>query len=268
MDGRAAPLGKLAVDLGVTSGGYNSWLGKRGYHVLGVTFDGCPYQNDWSMGRDVDDRCHANQWAWIAVQVRSRLALAAEQFPDEDWGYFLNEDGSVRWSDVAITGYDRGSATAAYIGRIGVRVWRVVTRSGPQDETCGRPLINAPYDPANPPWFPVADSCDATHCCLAHIAQWIDAPTVTPMSRFYAIDGTTDGEIGDILFYMERTGYPGQPVTFDLPGAVLTGTNRFISTAGGHLDFLNAAPVTKPLNTDAVLNIAFAIPAANQNPTF
>jgi hypothetical protein len=47
---------------------------------------------------------------------------------------------------------------------------------------------------------------------------------------------------------------------------VLTGTNQFYSTVGGHLDWLQAANV--PINTDEVLNIAFGIPPDNQNPTF
>jgi hypothetical protein len=73
-----------------------------------------------------------------------------------------------------------------------------------------------------------------------------------------------DGEYGDIMFNIERRKYPGQPVQFDVASPVLTGTNRFISMGGGHLDFVNSAPNVKPMNTDAVLNLAFAIPPANQ----
>jgi len=267
MDGRVPSIGKLAVDLGISQGNYSPWLGRRGYHVLGVVFTACASPDQWSLGRDVDDLCHADQWAWIAVQVRSRLELAAQQFPEEDWGYFLNPDGSVRWSDVAITGMGPGAATAAYIGRMGARFWRVVTRSGPTDNTCGTGPASTSPDPAQP-WFPIADTCDATHCCLAHIAEWLDAPSMTPMSRFYAVAGMRDYRFGEIMFAMERGGYPGQPITFDVPGATLTGSNRFVSMSQGFLDWLNAASTAKPLNTDAVMNIAFAIPLANQNPNF
>jgi hypothetical protein len=41
---------------------------------------------------------------------------------------------------------------------------------------------------------------------------------------------------------------------------------RFYSSVGGHLDFLTAANL--PVNTDAVLNLAFGIPVAAQNPAF
>jgi hypothetical protein len=268
LDGRAHPLGKLAVDLGVSGGGYSVWLGKRGYHVLGATFMQCFNLDDWSLGRDVDDRCHQGEWDMISADVKAKLTNVAQQFPEEDWGYFLNQDGSVRWSDVAITGLTEGADTAAFIARVGVRVWRVVARSAPRDNTCGRGAATGPYDPNNPPWFPVATTCDAQHCCLAHIASWIDAPSKTPLDRFYGLAGMKDLEYGDIMFDMDRAGIPGQPITWDLPGASLAGTNRFISAGGAHLDFLNAAPNLKPVNTDAVLNIAFGIPLENQNPTF
>jgi hypothetical protein len=117
-----------------------------------------------------------------------------------------------------------------------------------------------PYDPANPPFDP--------NCPLEKIASWIDAPSKTPMDRFYALVGTTDGQFGDQMFNMERTKYPGPVVQFNDPAAVLTGGHRFITTAGGHLDFLNAADSVKPPRTNEVLNIAFGIPVENQNPTF
>ena len=65
---------------------------------------------------------------------------------------------------------------------------------------------------------------------------------------------------------MHYAKYPGEPLIFNVEGAVLTGSNQFFTTEGGHLDFLNAAQ--KPLNTEAVLSIAFAIPPENQNPAF
>jgi hypothetical protein len=94
----------------------------------------------------------------------------------------------------------------------------------------------------------------------------MDMPSKTPMDRFYGLVGTIDVECGDIMFDMHYTMYPGVPTLWNMAGAVLTGTNQFFSTEGGHLDFLSAA--NRPINTDAVLNIAFGIPPENQNPTF
>lgn len=255
-DNRARMLGKLAVDLGVNAGGYSSWLGRRGYHVFGAPAGACPAPN-LGAGRDAVGQCRLGEFANAENALKTGLANLHRQFPTEDWGYFLNQDGSVRWSDVAVTGMSHGATTAALIGRIGARVWRVVSRSGPRDNTCGTGSA-ATFDSANPPWKP--------SCPDAQVAAWLDLPSKTPMDRFYGLVGTGDGQFGDITFHMARTKYPGKPVQWNAAGAVLTGTNQFYSTAGGHLDFLQAGNL--PLNTDQVLNIAFGIPPENQNPTF
>ncbi|HVJ16742.1 MAG TPA: hypothetical protein VM686_14975, partial [Polyangiaceae bacterium] len=197
------------------------------------------------------------EFANTAEHVKSTLESLQAQFPEEDWGYFQNEDGSVRWSDVALTGMSHGATTAAVAGRIGVRLWRVVSRSGPRDTTCGQaggtcstPLSTPSYD---------------VDCPQDEIAAWLDAPSITPINRFYGLVGTSDTQCGDIMFDMHYAGYPGEPTIWDVPGAVLTGTNQFFSS-GGHLDFLLAAD--KPMNTEEVLNIAFGIPEENRNPNF
>jgi hypothetical protein len=259
VDTRAHLLGKLAVDIGVNSGSYQSWLSARGYHSMGAPCGACPAPN-LGAGRDAVGACRMMEFANTEAAVKSTLTSLAQNYPTEDWGYFLNQDGSVRWSDVAITGVSHGATTAAVAGRIGVRMWRVVSRSGPRDDTCGVGASPTPtFDPANPPW--------KSPCPLADIASWMDMPSITPIDRFYGLVGTTDVEYGDIMFDMHYTGYPGPPVQWNVVGAVLTG-NQFYSTTGGHLDFLGAAPGVMPTNTDAVLNLAFGIPLANQNPSF
>jgi hypothetical protein len=251
-------LGKLVVDIGVNAGGYVSYLAKRGYHSIGAPCGACAAPN-LGAGRDTVGDCRLNtEFANTAKSVKDALTSLQGQYPEEDWGYFLNADGSVRWSDVAITGMSHGATTAAVAGRLGARMWRVVSRAGPRDDTCGNnggvctmPLSTPSYDP---------------NCMPAEIASWLDKPSLTPIERFYGIDGITDVECGDIMFDMHYAKYPGVPTLFDMPGAVLTGTNQFFSTAGGHLDFLGAA--NKPMNTEAVLDIAFGIPPENQNPNF
>jgi hypothetical protein len=258
MDARAKTmLGKLVVDIGVNSGGYSSFLAKRGYHSMGAPCGACAAPN-LDGGRDAVGTCREGEFANTAMHVKTTLASLQQQFPEEDWGYFLNADGSVRWSDVAITGMSHGATTAAVAGRVVQRMWRVVSRSGPRDDTCGAnggvckmPLSTPSYDTACPP---------------AKVASWLDTPSKTPIERFYGIVGTTDVECGDIMFDMQYAKYPGVPTLFNMAGAVLTGTNQFFTTEGGHLDFLSAA--NKPLNTEAVLNIAFGIPPENQNPAF
>ena len=151
-----------------------------------------------------------------------------------------------------------GASTAAVIGTA-VRLYRVVSRSGPRDNTCGIAggKAQGDFSRATPPWDPA--------CMDKEIASWLDAPHATPLARFYAFVGMQDVEYGDIMFAMERQHYPGEPVRWDMAGAVLTGTNRFYADAG-HLDFLSAA--NTPLNTDDAMNIAFGVPEANQHPAF
>jgi hypothetical protein len=258
MDNRVTPLGKLVVDLGVSGAGFPTWVVQRGYHGVGSSYGECNAPN-LGAGRDAVGNCRINQeWASIKMEVVSTVKTNATMYPEEDWGYFLTADGNdVRWSDVAFMGVSHGATTAAIIGRVAECVWRVVSSAGPRDNTCGKGPFSLPYDPAHPPFDP--------NCPAANIASWLDQPTKTPMDRFYVIDGVGDGEYGDIMFNVNYTKYPGQPVQFDAPGAVLTGTNRFIAMGGGHLDFVNSAANVKPPNTDAVLNIAFAIPTANQH---
>jgi hypothetical protein len=257
IDTRAKSIGKLAVDIGVNSGSYSPWLGKRGYHVMGAPCGACPAPN-LGAGRDAVGACRVMEFATTQAHVKAALTTLQGLYPTEDWGYFLNQDGSVRWSDVAISGMSHGATTAAVAGRIVVRMWRVVSRSGPRDDTCGVGVSPTPtFDAANPPWM---KPCDPKN-----IASWMDMPSITPIDRFYGLVGMSDVEYGDIMFDMNHTNYPGPPVQWNVTAPVLTG-NQFYSSVGGHLDWLQAA--MPPPNTDKVLNIAFAIPPANQNPTF
>ncbi|HEY1534935.1 MAG TPA: hypothetical protein VGF76_13000 [Polyangiaceae bacterium] len=269
LDTRTTQVGKLVIDLGVTSGGYQPWLGKRGFHVMGVSFPMCDISND--QGRDHDGDCRLNTFDGVAHgtssavtpansisgHVQAALKSLQQQFPTEDWGYFLNADDSVRWSDVAFTGMSHGATTAAVIGKA-VRLYRVVSRSGPRDNACGLPGMAAgDFSRATPPW--------QANCPDASIASWLDAPSATPVARFFAMVGKQDVEYGDIMFAMERMKYPGEPIRWDVAGSVLTGTSRFYADAG-HLDFLAAAG--PPPRTSEALNIAFGVPVANQNPAF
>lgn len=257
MDARAKSLGKLVVDIGVNSGGYSGYLAKRGYHSIGAPCGSCPAPN-LGAGRDEVGNCRMDEFKTTEASVKATLTSLAADFPEEGWGYFLNQDGTVRWSDVAMTGISHGATTSAVVGRIGVRLWRVVSRSGPRDNNCGLgngqctvPLSTPSYDPA---------------CADEDVASWLDMPSKTPMNRFYALVGTGDGQCGDIMFNMHRTGYIGVPVLFNTIGANLSGSNQFFSTEGGHYDFL-AAP-NGVTNTEAALDIAFGIPAENQHPAF
>src|SRR5436190_1570125 len=54
----AAMAGKLIVELGVDSGGYDAWLGKRGFHVFGVSVYHCAHEGQTMPGsRDYPTNC-------------------------------------------------------------------------------------------------------------------------------------------------------------------------------------------------------------------
>jgi len=258
LDTRATKmLGKLVVDIGVNAGGYSSFLAKRGYHSMGAPCGACAAPN-LDNDRDTVGTCRLGEFATTEASVKSQLTMLQAQYPEEDWGFFLKADGNVRWSDVAITGISHGATTAAIAGRLGARMWRIVSRSGPRDNTCGlgngqctAPLSTPSYDAA---------------CPDADVASWLDKPSKTPIERFYGIVGMGDGQCGDIMFNMHRTKYLGVPTIFDNAQAVLTGTNQFFAADGGHDDFL-AGPGAN-LRTDEVLDIAFGIPPENQHPNF
>jgi hypothetical protein len=252
-------LGKLVIDYGVAGGGYSSFLAKRGYHSIGAPgFTECAAP-DLGGDRTRVGTCRMGEIATTTASIITTLNSLQSQYPEEDWGYFLTQDGkSLRWEDVATSGISHGATTAAVAGRINACVWRVVSRSGPRDNTCGlgsgqcsAPLSTPSYDPA---------------CADADVAAWLDQPSKTPMDRFYAIVGMSDGQCGDITFNMHRTKYLGVPTIFDVAGADFSNTHQFLSSTQGHYDFLAAS--NGAMNTPAVLEIAFGIPAENRNPNF
>jgi hypothetical protein len=244
-------LGKLVIDYGVAGGGYIPFLAKRGYHSIGAPgFAECAAP-DLDGDRTRVGKCRLGEIDTTEKAIEAKLAQLQSQYPEEDWGYFLDANGKLRWSDVATTGFSHGATTAAINGRYKC-LWRAVSRSGPRDDTCGKgpctaPLSTPSYDPA---------------CMDAEVAEWQDSPSKTPMDRFYGIVGMTDGQCGDIMFNMNRTKYPGPPTIFDAAGADISTTHQFFSQGQGHSGFFDYAPAM------TVLEIAFGIPPENRNPTF
>jgi hypothetical protein len=277
-DNRSAKMAaKLVLDIGdantVLTGQYRPELGKRGFHVIGVQDLVDCLVNDWTQGRDWDGNCRLNNLDGlphgdqsgvtpeksIMSQVLQTLTSFEKTYPGEGWGYFLTQDGKgVRWSDVILTGVSHCAQDSACFAHQ-LRVGRVVAVAGPRDNTCGKGVATADYDPKSPPWWPVADACDATHCCLAHIASWIDAPSATPIDRYYGIAGMADAEYGDIMFTMERMHFSGQPVNVTKAAPPYSGSHRLYSDAGhGALDMF-------PVDT---LNVAFGVLPENLTPNF
>jgi hypothetical protein len=139
----------------------------------------------------------------VEVRVAKALAYLQGKNPEGDWGYFLQADGSVRWSDVVFIGHSHGATSAAAFAKIR-RVWRAISLSGPRDTN------------------PV-------------VATWLTQPSLTPIDRYFGFTGTADAQHNDHIKAMETMKYVG--VLTDVAGASPPyGGSHRLKYAGGHGD--------------------------------
>lgn len=111
-------------------------------------------------GKDRVDWLNINEHDSFAYRAALGIKYMQDNDPGGDWAYFLNADGSVRWSDVYLVGYSYGSQTLAVVGKY-VRIGRGIATSGPVDEG-----------------FPNA--------------TWLKAPSATPLERMIGLFGATN----------------------------------------------------------------------------
>jgi hypothetical protein len=205
---------KLCVVLtGIGTGpgqGIGDWAGHQGYHVFQVGYansvDPAPNGNtnpdmpgNTRMNQfDGKGRTPANAQTLRQDSIEERtikaIQLLTVRDPGGDWGWFLNQDGTMRWSDGCFIGYSYGATHLAVIARY-VRIGLGVSTSGPQAEG-----------------FPNA--------------TWLTAPSATPVDRMFAIFGSQDGP----QKYIDATmslGYPGDVLMTTTTAAA--GTPPFMS---------------------------------------
>jgi hypothetical protein len=263
IDNRAATLmGKLVlpfpgagVNVGsLTAGG--EFCARRGFHVLAIA----TFQDYDIISRGADFFGNARRTAFegvfythegefanipltvadgVAQRTQKALQYLQAKFPDEHWGYYLQADGSVRWSDVIFTGISHGASNAARFAFL-VRASRVVSASGPRDNLCLRVDLK---------------NCGGT------IATWFSETSKTPLDRFYAITGTNDSQHTQHLFAMERLGYVGAPIAIQGQHAPYDNSHRLIGNNAGHIDFCGEAAYAE------ACNYAFGVPTENQAGT-
>jgi hypothetical protein len=227
---------KLCVVLtGIGTGpgqGIGDWAGQQGYHVFQIG-----YSNAISMAADGDKnpdtpgntrmnqfdgkgRTPSNAQTLRQDSIEQRTIEAIKYLevkdPGGDWGWFLNQDGSMRWSDGCFIGYSYGASHLAVIAR-NVRIGLGVSTSGPQSE--GHPD-----------------------------ASWIKQPSATPLERLFAIYGSEDGPANP-GHYNDTTlalGYLGDVVmttTTPTPGTPpFMGSHRIEVTGQGHTEFCAGNP--------------------------
>lgn len=261
-DNRAATLmGKLVLTFGgagetkgnLTGGG--EFAAKRGFHVLAVAafqaYNIVDYGPDFfGLARRTvfEGVMHTKQDAFanitltaadgVAQRTQKALEYLHATYPEEDWGYFLQADGSVRWSDVIFTGVSHGASNSARFASL-VRASRVVAVAGPRDNLCARVDLNN---------------------CGGEVATWYDEEPQTPSDRYYAITGVTDDQHTQHLFAMAKLGLPGEPTRVDNAQPPYGNSHRLMH-GGGH-DDVCANPSFRNL-----CNYAFGVPAENHAGT-
>ena len=141
---------KLCVVLpGIGNGpgqGIGFWAAGKGYHVFSVAYsnaigagDGTPDAMGNTRMNQFDGKgrtpAAANTTRADSIEGRTikGLQYLAEHDQGADWGWFLNQDGTMRWSDGCFIGYSYGATHLAVIARY-VRIALGVSTSGPQSE--------------------------------------------------------------------------------------------------------------------------------------
>jgi hypothetical protein len=150
----------------------------------------------------------------MLTQTINALKTAMTEDPEGDWGFFLNADGTLRTTDVAVVGYSWGAQTWAMISTY-VRFGRVISASGPVNEG-----------------FPNG--------------TWMTDPSATPVNCKYAL--VSDGQAGSIFPNVQKAGWPGAIVMVSptSPGPYTAEEHLFQmnggnggTTPGGHTVFCN-----------------------------
>lgn len=248
------PFAGQGVNAGTLTGG-GEFCAKRGFHVLAIA----TFQTYDIVSRGADFFGNARRSAFegvlythegefaniamtpadgVAQRTQKALQYLDETYPDEDWGYYLQPDGSVRWSDVIFTGMSHGASNAARFGFL-VRASRVVSASGPRDNLCTRVDLNN---------------------CGGVVATWYSETPKTPIDRFFAISGVSDDQHTQHLFAMEKLGYTGKATSVEGAQPPYAGSHR-LNANSGHTDFCGSAAYA------AACNYAFGVPAENQAGT-
>jgi len=62
----------------------------------------------------------------VEVRMMKGLAYLQTKNPQGDWGYYLQKNGEIRWSDVIFIGHSHGATSSAAFAKVR-RVWRAIS---------------------------------------------------------------------------------------------------------------------------------------------
>jgi hypothetical protein len=156
LPGAQVSKGKLAIFLPGTTGipsQFPAFLqrgSQRGYHVIGLTYPNpesvtvlcnrsggdaaCAgdTREEVLSGLDTSKVIAIAKADSIEARIKAVLAYLTVHRANDQWGQFLNIDGSVVWSKVSVSGHSQGAGHAGYIGKTRA-VYRVAMYSGASD---------------------------------------------------------------------------------------------------------------------------------------
>jgi hypothetical protein len=212
----AAPLQwKLIVLLPGLGGGpglgTSGWIASKGFHEFDVAYDtsivpphnggedpalvGNTRMNQFDAKGRMPSTGTILRPDCIEERVIKGLQYLAKQDPGGGWDWYLNPDGTMRWSDAGFFGYSYGATHAAIIS-VYVRLGLVVSGSGPWHE----------FHPEG---------------------TWLRTTSATPGDRAFAIYGKLDGRYPDYETNTRLLGWQG-PYPYEIPvstkGPLPTGT--------------------------------------------
>jgi hypothetical protein len=154
----------------------------------------------------------------IVDETIGAINFAMQADPGGDWGFFLNDDGTLRTTDVWVVGYSWGAQTWSMISTY-VNFGRVIAASGPVNEG-----------------FPNG--------------AWMTDPSATPENHKYML--SSDGQIAEMAPNVMKAGWLGS-VTMVTPTSKGPYTDQqFLfemiggdggTTPGGHTVFCNDNPM-------------------------
>lgn len=249
-------LGKLVVTLGGAGstqgfvGGVGDFCAERGFHVFAVTYfadydivRGDPEFYGLARREVFEGVDYTDEYEFATVEItppdsiqgrlKAGLAHLQSLYPEEDWAYFLEPNGDVRWSDVIFAGLSHGATASARIAKLRV-LDRAVSLSGPRDNDC------------------LDMSCEG-----GVVASWFDETSATPNDRYFALTGEQDEQHPQHLFAMERLSYSGAVVDVDTAEPPYEGSRRLKTSSGGHETFCGDAEY------DDACNYLFGVPEEN-----
>jgi hypothetical protein len=195
VDTGVKPRGKLVIALSGTGGAPGpvnlvGFAASLGFHAYAIAYENSvnpSLQSDPDFfGKmrfeqfDGTDRTPALTVArpdCVEVRVARALVYLQGMNPEGDWRYFLEADGTPRWSDVIFIGHSHGATSAAAFAKLR-RIWRAVSLSGPRDTN------------------PV-------------VATWLGQPSATPIDRLFGFTGIEDAQYPDHIKAMATMNYVG-----------------------------------------------------------